>query len=278
MADKLIKHFVFIRFFPYKRSDFKRDIFDADFLSTQVALAKRNLLKSLENQTNKDFEVGFWTNVKYFDNPKYEFIFTELQNKITLPLKFLKTDDMAHLVRVAYDNYEFVIQSRVDFDDFMYKDAVADTQSKIEKCTDILSYGYCKGYTYFNGDLYTFPVPGYAHRGQMSTFQSWILKSSFAKKIPFIGSYSFNHTRIKPSLTEFLENNGLEFREDMYQKNVSDDAFIYFRHDATWMNNGEPYIERPKRDIGSKILTTKDITKKQLEEEFGFHYELKSIE
>ena len=278
MPDKTIKHFVFIRFFPYKLSSFKRDIFDTDFLSAQVSLAKSNLLKSLENQTNKDFEVGFWTNDKYLSNPKYEFIFTELQNGITLPLKFLKKDDMSHLVSVAYDSYDFVIQSRVDFDDFMYKDAVADTQSKIDECKDILSYGYCKGYTYFNGELYTFPIPAYAHRGQMSTFQSWILKSSFAKQIPFIGSYSFNHTKVKPSLKEFLENNGLEFRDDMYQANVSDNAFIYFRHDATWMNNGKPYTEKPKSIDIKKKLTAKDITKKQLEEEFGFTgYELKSI-
>ena len=279
MADATIKHFVFIRFFPYKLQSFQRDIFDVEFLSTQELLAENNLLRSLENQTNKNFEICFWANDKYFDDPKYAFIFTELRDSKTLTIKLVKKGDMNRLVKDAYNEYDFVIQTRVDFDDFMRKDTVADTQSKVAECENILSYGYCKGYTYFNDELYNFPVPGYAESGQMSTFQSWIIKSSFAKKIPHIGSYSFEHTKVKPSLRDFLEKNGLKFSENMYQKNVVDNFFIYFRHDATWMNNGKPYTERPKRDIGKKNLTNEDgITKKQLEDEFGFTgYELNSI-
>lgn len=241
-------------------------------------LQKNNLLKSLENQTNKNFEFAFWANDRYFSDEKYEFIFEELKNDTSLPINFVTESKMIQLVNNAYNNYNFVVQSRVDFDDFMYKFAVADTQSKINECEDILSYGYCKGYTYFNGDLYAFPIPGHAWRGQMSTFQSWIIKSSFAKKIPFIGSYSFNHTKIKPSLKDLFDKNSIKFREDMYQKNVSVNAFIYFRHDSTWMNNGQPYIGKPK-NICSEILTTEDtgLTKQQLEDEFGFFYDLNSI-
>ncbi len=275
MSDKKIKHFVVVRFFPFKRPDFQRDIFDTDFLSTQVSLAKNNLLKSLENQTDKNFEIYFLANGKYFDNPKYEFIFTELSDS-PLTIKFIrKKSDPS--IQDAYNNYDFVIQTRVDFDDFMYKDAVADTQNKINECDSILSYGYSKGYMYFNEDLYDFPAPKYAKRGQRSPFQSWIIKSSFAKKIPYVSAYPCEHTKIVPFLKEFLEKNGFEFSENMYQNNITTNAFIYFRHDATWMNNGKPYTERPKGITHSKILTTDDITKKQLEEEFGFFYDLNSI-
>ena len=279
MADKTLKHFVFVRFFPYKHANFHRDIFDVEFLSTQVSLAKNNLLRSLENQTNKNFEIGFWTNEKFFTDEKYKFIFTELQKDSTVPITFLQKDDMRRAVSVAYDNYDFVIQSRADLDDFMHKNIVADTQSKINECTGILSHGYSKGYTYFNGELYTFRRPIYFNNGQMSTFQSWIIESSFAKKIPHIGSYTFQHQKVKPELKDFLADNGLEFSESMFHNNLVDNFFVYFRHDATWVNNGNPYVETPKVIIGQKKLTTADITKKQLEDEFGFTgYELNSIE
>lgn len=274
MPDKTIKHFVFIRFFPFKLPTFNRDIFDTNFLSGQVLLAKNNLMKSLENQTNKNFEICFWLNDKYFSDKKYEFIFTELRNCTKLSIKFLKKFEMEQLVKDAYNNYDFVIQSRVDFDDFMYKDAVADTQAKVKDCDSILSYGYSKGYTYFNYELYTFPIPPYAPSGQMSTFQSWICKSSFAKKIPFIGSYSFEHTKVKPKLKKFLNDNGLEFSESMYENNISTNAFIYFRHDATWMGNGQPILKVPTNACDKK-LTADDITKEKLAEEFGFYLDVK---
>lgn len=275
MASATVKHFVFVRFFPFKLPTFQRDIFDTDFLATQVSLAKNNLLKSLENQTNKNFEICFLANDRYFAEPKYEFILKELGDSPTVPIKFIKRGD--HSVQDAYNDYDFVIQTRVDFDDFMRKDVVADTQSKVAECDSILSYGYSKGYTYFNEELYNFPVPGYAQSGQMSTFQSWIIKSSFAKKIPPVSAYPCEHTKTKPFLKDLLAKNGFEFSENMYQNNITANAFIYFRHDATWMNAGKPYTARPKQDIGSEILTDKDITKKQLEDDFAFHYELKSI-
>ena len=265
MADATVKHFIFVRFFPYELPNFQHDIFDVAFLSAQVSLAKNNLLKSLENQTNKNFEICFWANGRYFDNPKYEFIFTALKDCTSLTVKFIKKDDMADLVKVAYNEYDFVIQSRMDFDDFVHKEAVADVQSKVSECDRMLSYGYCKGYTYFNNKLYPFYIE-YDKRGHIGLLQSLIAESAFAKKIPYVGAYTFNHVKIKPSLKEFLENNNVEFAENMFQQNVSTNAFIYFRHDTTLSNH------KPR----GKSITK--ITKKQLEDEFGFAgYELKSI-
>lgn len=279
---KTIKHFVFSRFFNFEDPKYPHDIYDVVFLTKQLLLAQ-NMLKSLENQTNKNFDLVFIVNPKFFDNPKYEFIFQALQYATTLPLKFIKMNELPSLVKDAYEKYDFVIQSRMDFDDFIFKDAIADTQNKVNECDKILAYGYCKGCTYIYEKLYIQEIlwvydVNDGPTGHHSILQSLIWKSSFAKNLPFFGVYGGNHGKIKLRIKEFLEKNGLEFSENMFQQNVSDMAYIYFRHeDSHWIlthNDGKPNIKAPNRSC----LTTKDITKKQLEEEFGFHLKLNSIE
>lgn len=269
MADKTIKHFIFSRFFPSQYSDYLYNVLAPSFLKKQLPLTK-NMLRSLENQTNKNFELIFLMNPNYFDNPKYEFIFSTLQDLTSLPLKFIKRTDIPSLVRGVYKNYDFVIQSQTDFDDFIFKDAVADTQSKVNECDSILSYGYCKGYVYSAGELY--PISrDYGGMGQIGDLQSLILKSDFAINLPFIGIL-VNHTKIKTIMKDFLEKNGFDFEERMFQQNKTINFYIYFIHEFS-----QEYLLGHSKTKGKKPLTTADITKKHLEEEFGFFYDLNSI-
>ena len=288
MPEKTLKHFVLIRFFTHQASRYPYDIFDVDFLQMQLSLAQNNVLKSLENQTNKNFEIIFIANDKYFFDSKYEFIFSTLRNSTTLPLKFikvhqledkakylLKQSELTELIKDAYNKYDFVIQSAIDFDDFIYKDAVADTQSKINSCNGILGYGYCRGYTYINGELYKYGLLCKG-RGHHSIFQSLIWKSSFAKNLELIGLHSFQHTKFKIVIENFLKENGIAFMENMFEQNKSTRAYIYFRHEFSREHTkkwGTADLKSPKR----LPLTTADITKGQLASEFGFHYDLKSI-
>lgn len=272
-SNKTIKHFILSRFFNFQRRGYSHDVLDIDFLSKQLPLAK-NMLSSLENQTNRNFELVFLVNDKFVDNPKYEFIFSTLQSFTTMPLRFMKMDDIPQMVKEAYDNYNFVIQSRMDFDDFVYKDAIADTQIKVDDCENILLYGYCDGYEYICGELYGYDLRR-SEKGHHSILQSTILRSSFAKNLPFIHPYSFDHTKAKSILKEFLEKNGIEFSESMFKQNLSAKAYIYFRHEfSQQLLVTNSVLKLPNK----KQLTTENVTKKQLEEEFGFvGHELKSI-
>lgn len=285
MADKTIKHFVFSRFFPFQRGNFPYNVLNVDFLSKQLPLAK-NMLRSLENQTNKNFDLIFRVNSKFCDNPKYEFVFSELKNSTTLPLTFIRgggglfdvesSGEFLPLLKVALNEYDFVITTRMDFDDFVYKGAVADTQNKSAECEDILAYGYNKGYTHIYDELYSRVCTWWKETGHESVFQSLILKSSCVKKLPYFIVEKFDHPRIKPQLKTFVEKNGLQFSEGMFQENSVTNAFIYVRHafsqEQLAVHGGKPY------NVSGKIpLTTADITKQQLEDEFGFFYDLKSI-
>lgn len=273
MADKTIKHFVMVQFFTWQNPNYPHNVLDVDFLSSQVSLTQ-NIFRSLENQTNKNFELIFRVHKNLLSETKYEPILLTLKNSTTLPLKFSVGKERRRWIKEALNNYDYVITSRMDFDDFIYKDAVADTQSKIKDCDKILAYGYCKGYRYVYGELYS-------HRnlwggeGHLGIMQSLIVNSSFAKTIPFVSVNSFIHNNVKLAMENFLENNGVKFTENMFEQNTMTNAYIYYRHNFSQqlLKSGNTEFKIPKH----RPLTTADITKKQLEEEFGFFRELNSI-
>ena len=284
MVDYKIKHFVIIRFFPKQHPNYPFDIFDVNFLSKQLLLAQ-NALASLENQKNKNFELVFLANEKFFDNEKYEFVFSMLRALTVLPIKFVKISDtswmyakseLSTLLKDAFDEYDYVIQTRLDFDDFVYKNAVADTQDKVGECDNVLAYGYCNGYQYVDGELYKYHST-FNEVGCKSAFISLILKSSFAKTLPFLSIYSFGHDTCKTDLKKFLEKQGIKFSDKMFKQNTSAKAFIYYRHDLSlysWRTKGNGEIEIPR----SSPFTNATITEKKLKKEFGFFRELQSIE
>lgn len=290
MPEKTIKHFIFMRFFSWYDPNYPHDIYDVDFLSKQLVLAK-NALGSLENQTNKNFSLVFIVNERFLAEEKYGFIFHSLQNSTVLPIRFVtvpatkknryrskyKWTEVHRLIRNALRKYDFVIQSRMDFDDFLYKDGIADTQSKVSECDSISAYGYCKGYRYVQGELYPF-IRTYKGMGCLGVLSSLILKSDAARTLPFIFIYDFACDKAKPRLKLFLKKNGMKFSESMFRTDNSTNAFIYYRHEDSHATatrfNGDTTVA-----IQNEFpLTTADVTKKQLEDEFGFHLELKSIE
>ena len=285
MANATIKHFVFTRFFSWKSTTYPHDIFDVNFLSKQLLVAN-HVLKSLENQTNRNFELIFVLHPNFFDDPKYEFIFSTLRNSTALPIRFMRNagkiylfkpelnSELTSLIINATNEYDFVITTRMDFDDFVFKDAVADTQAKVDECDSVLSYGYNNGYDYISTthELYSILRVGDGHK---SVFQSLILKSSFAKNLPCFTVENFNHDVTKAELKKFLDKNGVAFSENMFQQNNHIMAYIYVKHEFSWMTlvKQAGKIKIPNKEP----LTTEDITKKQLEDEFGFYLDLKSI-
>ena len=273
-SEKKIKHFLEVRFFPEQDINYLYNVLAVRFLKPQLILAN-NIFRSLENQTNKNFEIVFFMNPAFLDNPKYEFIFEELKQITTFPITFVKEYKIENLLRRAFDEYEFVIQSRIDFDDFLYKDGIANTQSKVNECDNVLYYGYCRGYMYFNGELCHYGNL-FDGNGHPAVLQSLILRSSLAKKLPIFTPYSGVHTKIKLKLKEFLKKNGVTFSENMFQQNTTTNAYIYFRHNFSHntLTNSLDFTKVVER---YNLPAVEDVTKKQLVEEFAFNYKLNSI-
>ena len=201
-------------------------------------------------------------------------MFSALKEATDIPITFVNgtNNDFVRLINEAYAHYDFVIQTRMDIDDFVYKDAVIDTQTKVDECNGILWYGYCKGYMYSDKKLYVFPYLAQG-LGHSSIFASLILESAFAEKIPFLGVYSFYHHRVKKYLRDFLKKNGIEFSENMFQQNTSNNAYIYFRQEFSndIIARGITAIKQLKANGGYLV---ENPPTEQLAKDFGFHYEL----
>ena len=273
-SKKKIRHFVEVRFFPSQDTKYLYNILSRQFLKMQLPLVD-NLFRSLENQTNKNFEVVFIMNPAFFESKNYQFIFSHLKGATTLPVSFVLSGSLIPFITNAVYENDFVIQTRMDFDDFVYKDAVADTQSKVEECSKIMIYGYCKGYSYFDGEMLPY-FHNYNGVGHHSIFQSVIMKSSFIKNLPLRTAYFGSHSKVKNRLSGYVSKYGYKFSEDMFQQNTSANAFIYFRHEfAHYILTKR--LNKTVRTEMENALTSKDITKKQLKEEFGFTLELNSI-
>ena len=82
---------------------------------------------------------------------------------------------------------------------------------------------------------------------------------------------------IKTYLENFCEENGIEFKESMFQQNTSIEAFIYFRHGFSGKLFKKDGIVPLKPGNPNKRLITGYVTKEQIKAEFGFFHELKSI-
>lgn len=238
------------------------------------------MLKSLANQTNKNFEIVFLMHPRTFVGKNYEFIFKTLTEASPVPVHFPKRGEYQAWIRDAYDKYDFVIQSKMDFDDFAHKDAVADTQNQIDNCENILLYGYCKGYSYVYADGELFPFfEVFSGIGHLGILQSFIWKSSFAKNLPTLGVYIPQHHTAKRSLEEFCKKNGVEFSENMFKQNTDMKAFIYFRHEFShYILSHNNRMNRSVTSQSENKIAADEITRKQLEDDYGFTYELKSIE
>ena len=266
-----------MRFFPKQDPRYPHDVLDVDFLANQLPLAVNNGLKSLENQTNKNFKIIFLMNPICFSDKKYEFIFSTLKEATTLPVKFMQWGEYKHTIRKDLRVFDFVIQSRMDFDDFVYKDGIADTQNKVAECENILYYGYCKGYSYINGDILPY-FESFNGVGHHSILQSLILKCSFAKNLPLFVLYQGGHHLAKTDLQKFLAKSNVEFSENMFQQNTTDNAFIYYRHELAHYILTKHKLNLTVKSQQENALTTEKITKKYLEDEFGFTLKLNSIE
>ena len=79
-------------------------------------------------------------------------------------------------------------------------------------------------------------------------------------------------------MKKFLEKNGVEFSESMFKQNTTMSAYIRFTHELSHAHVIHNMTNVMDRTLKNPNLTSTDITKKQLEEDFGFTYELKSIE
>ena len=215
---------------------------------------KKYLLNSLENQSCKNFTwilmLGNKANITYV---------TSLINfNNSFEKKVIYKKDIKNYMRKVTKGYDVLIQTRIDYDDIIYYDAVNDVRKAINIHKPMLLYGYNRGLYYFelNGKFALF-YSSYKNRGSMSIFSSLITVLNKVNDIYIIFDIG-PHSRIRQKLLEKYKSYGI--KKLNYEPAIFDSGdpkFVYVRqkYSGSYIENGQIKKELRINDFNlSKFL------------------------
>ena len=223
-----IKHYILIRFYCIDMMD-REKLFNIDLLNNGVNVFKQYALKSLENQSNKNFEVIILIHDEIDDTIKPINDLKEINSKIKLHI--IRFNDLRKFMLDNIYGYDYLITTRMDHDDLIYYDAVKEIQSKCNNNIPFYYNGYDKLITMVNNDYsntYKF-YPDYFGIGSINIFQSVILNLNYSKQIKY-NIFSLSHVKGKPQLINWYKDNNLEFKDEYFNINHLEDSCIYVKH------------------------------------------------
>ena len=229
-----IKHYVIVRFFcldnTYNKHWLnKEQLFNQEFLDRNIKIFEKYLLKSLENQTNKNFEIIIMIHNEIDEYHPSILRLKQIQSSIKLNI--IRFNEIIDFLTNNINNYNYIITTKIDHDDLVYNGAVEEIQNKCNDSTPFYWMGYDKLITMISDnyfDTYKF-YPNYNGVGAMSTFQSIIVNLKFIKNMKYY-CYGLGHLNNKDKFMKWFTDNNFEFKEEYYNVNHLEDSAIYIKH------------------------------------------------
>lgn len=210
-----IKHYIIVRFYCY---DFnvlpEGTIFDEKFLNNAIDIFKKTCIRSLENQTCKDFELLVLINDNISKNHPSIIKLNDLCKTTSFVSKVLKLNEL----NIQNDNtYDYIITSRIDYDDFAKFDAVEEIQSTTSDLPYVV-FGYLNGIAIKDvNDINTCLeyLPTYGNNGPMSVMATLIVNTKTCKQFLTIIDL-INHAILHKTLKKVYEENDIEYDDNAY--------------------------------------------------------------
>jgi hypothetical protein len=242
----------------------KEKLFDQDLLDKGVNIFKQYTLKSLENQSNKNFEIIIMIHNEI--NLNHKSIQKLYKIKSDIKINIIRYKEINSFIEKHVKNIKYLITTRIDHDDLIYNGAVEEIQSKCNENIPLFYNGYDRLITMKNNDIYnTYKFyPKYYGKGSMSTFQSLIINRAKINKIYNIYDLG-NHTNQKNSFIKLYEINNFKFKEEYFYINHLEDCCIYIKHEFNHSSFAIPHLEQNWHR--TKIKISKD--KKWFIKRFG---------
>lgn len=226
-----IKHFVITRFLSTKHLGLGDKIFDEDIIQNGIDYVNNFFIPSMNNQTNKDFEIIFIINNEH-----------DIENSGIKKLRDINTDILCHILKDnEYFNfckeqakgYDWLILTRMDYDDLVKNTAAEEIQSMVKKNSnyDLFCYGYNTGYTLNlkNKNLYNFEKSSYYKSGYFSIFESLCMNLKTVKNP--INVYSCQHTHLKKEVEKKGKAEYLRYM--IPPDSTCTNNFVWVRHENT---------------------------------------------
>jgi len=225
-----IKHFIITRFMSEQFNHSDEELFNESFLIQSYNLMKNHLLQTLSIQTNKNFELIILIHDRVpLQNVKFLY---ELEEKYNFPITIKRSGALKEYINTFKNQYDFVITSRIDYDDHIYKCVVDDTQKRIDNKYAVQLYGLLNGVSIIDNNTEAhFMTKNYNNQGFFSVFETLILNTHKIDKLFSIYDLG-NHTKvcetIKKKYREFdIPNiNAIKIEYDK----CKDIRYIWIRH------------------------------------------------
>lgn len=251
-----LKHLIIVRFLvkPFG----KIDVLSQLVIDNRLNFLIKNLIPSLNNQCNVDFELILMTN-PLFDKETLEKIDQSIKicnNRFKYSIIPYGNEVQVKL-KNEWNNNDYVVLTRIDDDDFINKFAVQDVRDliQINENIPILVSGYKYGYKYVFGENTIQNFVSEHNLGHIAIFQSFIYRT---KDVPFstsLNPYNFPHTNVVDSLNKL----GYSFKIVHFDRQ---EGFIYFRH---------PFANSYSINKQSqKFIPNNQLEKEHLKDMFGF--------
>ena len=269
----IFKHFIITRFLCINFNHTNEELFSDAWLQNAFKLTKSHFIPTLENQTNRNFEVVFLIH----DDIPFEKVEALERINTSVRSHIIRSKNLDGFLNTYKDKTDLLITSRLDYDDNIHKSVVDDIQRyAIENFDKITIYGLNLGSTIKDGEFtaYKRDIPKYeGNQGYFSIMETLILPSNMCES--YFSIYKLgNHTNVIPYLRENAESLGIQkLNNDFFHKDTSDEIkYLWVRHDMSqsvmangiWHTSDEKVSLNLKDDFGyqphidSKIQTNTD--------------------
>lgn len=251
----LIKHYILIRFYCFTMMK-KEKLFEPELLDNGIKIFEQYTLKSLENQSNKNFEIIMMIHNEIDLNHKSIQKLYKISSIIKINI--LRYNETNSFIATNSKNVKYLITTRIDHDDLIYNGAVDEIQSKCNENIPLFYNGYDRLITMLKNDIYnTYKFyPNYKGLGSISIFQSLIVNKEKINQLYTIFDLG-SHTKLKGTFINLYKVNNFEFKEEYFNLNHLEDCCIYIKHEFNHSSYINPSYEIKWHRTNIKITKNK---------------------
>lgn len=262
-------HLIITRFMcdNFIKKDSKENIFSLEWKEIAFRMAAHHIIPTLENQTNQNFILVFLIG-NQFDFVDVSMIYS-LSSK--LKIQVCHIDKLNDLIKSIDTDY--LITSRLDYDDHVYNNCVEDIQNFLKKEEGIKAqiFGLNQGVSIVDGESEAHLMYNYQWLytdGCPAPMTTLILKKDICKEYFDIYKLGYHTEVVKNFLIvqkHYLLEEVAQYPNQIYtQKSGQDIDYIWIRH------------KHSASAICNNIIHTTnikvDLSKQELKEKFGYCY------
>lgn len=258
-----ITHYIITRFMNNMNLGYGAKIFDKEILRDSSKYLNYNLIKSLENQTDLNFELL----VVIHDNNDSDFIKSLI--KTSLVFHVIKNKDLNNYIR-KHITGDFLITTRIDYDDFIKNNAVSECKQKfvdffnVNYNTLFCVNGYHSGLSCVDTKFYVMNKH-YSSGGFFSAFVSLCYNLKCLTSPDDIVSVYFlgDHTKLFKGIENLICHLNIHDCKNITKyiddKETEKYNYIWYRH----KNTGSELLHYTPADTSTEVLLDADFVNRR---------------